>query len=133
MFEKIRVRLTFWLSTLALFNASAFSAFLMSQPELEEVVVTARKKTESLQDVPIQVSALRESSLEEKGINVFEDYLLQLPTVTAGGAGPGARRAGRRRVARAVRLERRERRPPHETRTLSSFPLLLFSSRLFLL
>ena len=74
MFEKIRVRLTFWLSTLALFNASAFSAFLMSQPELEEVVVTARKKTESLQDVPISVSALRESDLEEKGVSVFEDY-----------------------------------------------------------
>ena len=33
--------------------------------------------------------ALRESSLEELGVNVFEDYLLQLPSVTAGGAGPG--------------------------------------------
>ena len=61
----------------------------MAQTELEEVVVTARKKTESLQDVPISVSALRESDLEDKGINVFEDYLLQLPSVTAGGAGPG--------------------------------------------
>ena len=57
--------------------------------EVEEVVVTARKKTESLQDVPLSVSALRESSLEEKGISVFEDYLLQLPSVTAGGSGPG--------------------------------------------
>ncbi len=89
MFEKIRARLTYYLSTLALLNAAAFSGFAMAQAELEEIVVTARKKTESLQDVPISVSALRESDLEDKGINVFEDYLLQLPSVTAGGAGPG--------------------------------------------
>ena len=89
MFKKIRERLTSFLSTFALLNAAAFSGFLMAQAELEEIVVTARKKTESLQDVPISVSALRESDLEEKGINVFEDYLLQLPSVTAGGAGPG--------------------------------------------
>ena len=89
MFEKIRTHFTFCLSTLALLNAAVFTGFLMGQAELEEIVVTARKKTESLQDVPLSVSALRESDLEEKGINVFEDYLLQLPSVTAGGAGPG--------------------------------------------
>ena len=87
MFEKIRERLTYLFTAFALLNLSAFSGFLMA--EVEEVVVTARKKAESLQDVPLSVSALRESSLEEKGINVFEDYLLQLPSVTAGGAGPG--------------------------------------------
>ncbi|MBI80885.1 MAG: TonB-dependent receptor [Gammaproteobacteria bacterium] len=87
MFERIRERLTYLLTAFALLNLSAFSGFLMA--EVEEVVVTARKKAESLQDVPLSVSALRESSLEEKGINVFEDYLLQLPSVTAGGAGPG--------------------------------------------
>ena len=89
MFGKIKEHLTYYFSTLALLNAAAFSGFLMAQAELEEIVVTARKKTESLQDVPISVSALRESDLEDKGINVFEDYLLQLPSVTAGGAGPG--------------------------------------------
>lgn len=89
MFGKIKEHLTYYLSSLALLNAALFSGFAMSQSELEEVVVTARKKTESLQDVPISVSALRESDLEDKGISVFEDYLLQLPSVTAGGAGPG--------------------------------------------
>ena len=89
MFGKIKEHLTYYFSTLALLNAAAFSGFAMAQTELEEVVVTARKKAESLQDVPISVSALRESDLEDKGINVFEDYLLQLPSVTAGGAGPG--------------------------------------------
>ena len=79
------------LSALALVNASVFSGIVgaQSQATVEEIVVTARKKSESLQDVPLSVSALRESDLEEKGINVFEDYLLQLPGVTSGGAGPG--------------------------------------------
>ena len=89
MFGKIREKLTFYLSTLVLLNASAFSGYVLSQAAVEEIVVTARKKAESLQDVPLSVSALRESSLEELGVNVFEDYLLQLPSVTAGGAGPG--------------------------------------------
>ena len=87
MLRIIIEKLRFFLTTFVLVNASAFTGFLMS--EIEEVVVTARKKTESLQDVPLSVSALRESALDEKGISVFEDYLLQLPSVTAGGSGPG--------------------------------------------
>ena len=79
------------LSAVALVNASVYSGIIsaQSQATVEEIVVTARKKSESLQDVPLSVSALRESDLEDKGINVFEDYLLQLPSVTAGGSGPG--------------------------------------------
>ena len=60
-----------------------------AQATIEEIVVTSRKKTESLQDVPLSVSTLTEETLEELGINTFEDYLLQLPGVTAGGSGPG--------------------------------------------
>ena len=89
MFRKIHQKLSFYFSAFILLNASAFSGYVMSQDAVEEIVVTARKKAESLQDVPLSVSALRESSLEELGVNVFEDYLLQLPSVTAGGAGPG--------------------------------------------
>ena len=79
------------LSALALVNASVFSGIVgaQSQATVEEIVVTARKKSESLQDVPLSVSAIREETLEERGVNVFEDYLLQLPGVTAGGSGPG--------------------------------------------
>ena len=60
-----------------------------AQGAIEEIVVTSRKKTENLQDVPVSVSTLTEEMLEERGINTFEDYLLQLPGVTAGGSGPG--------------------------------------------
>jgi outer membrane receptor protein involved in Fe transport len=79
------------ISALAIINASVYSGQLGAQTQAtyEEVVVTARKKEEGLQSVPLSVSALGEETLEEKGINVFEDYLLQLPGVTAGGSGPG--------------------------------------------
>ena len=72
-------------------NTAAFSGIVagQSQATVEEIVVTARKKAEGLQDVPVSVSAITEETLEEKGVNVFEDYLLQLPGVTAGGSGPG--------------------------------------------
>ena len=79
------------LSALALINTAAYSGIVagQSQATVEEIVVTARKKAEGLQDVPLSVSAITEETLEEKGVNVFEDYLLQLPGVTSGGSGPG--------------------------------------------
>jgi iron complex outermembrane receptor protein len=79
------------ISAFAIINASAYSGHIgaQSQATIEEVVVTSRKKAEGLQDVPLSVNALTEESLEQKGINVFEDYLMQLPGVTAGGSGPG--------------------------------------------
>ena len=56
---------------------------------MEEVVVTATKRAESAQDIPVTVDALTNESLEDFGITNFEDYLIQLPGVTAGGSGPG--------------------------------------------
>ncbi len=56
---------------------------------IEEVVITATKREESLQDVPISVNALDSRALDEQNINNFTDYLQALPNVTAGGSGPG--------------------------------------------
>ena len=60
-----------------------------AQNSIEEITVTATKREESLQDVPIAVTALTETALEELGITNFADYVLELPGVTAGGSGPG--------------------------------------------
>ena len=60
-----------------------------AQNSIEEITVTATKREESLQDVPVAVTALSESALEEIGITNFADYVLELPGVTAGGSGPG--------------------------------------------
>jgi iron complex outermembrane receptor protein len=56
---------------------------------VEEVVVTATKRAASTQDIAVAVQALGEQSLNDLGITNFEDYLIQLPGVTAGGSGPG--------------------------------------------
>ena len=89
--DKVGSRSVSALSALAILNAAAFTGYIgaQSQATIEEVVVTSRKRSESLQDVPLSVSAIGEETLEQKGINVFEDYLMQLPGVTAGGSGPG--------------------------------------------
>ena len=57
--------------------------------QIEEVIVTATKRPQSLQDVSVAVSAIQEEALDQLGVSNFEDYLLQLPNVTAGGSGPG--------------------------------------------
>ena len=57
--------------------------------QIEEVIVTATKRPESMQDIPGAVSALQEETLDQLGVSNFEDYLIQMPSVTAGGSGPG--------------------------------------------
>ena len=56
---------------------------------LQAVTVTATKRAESAQSIPVAVTALGEQELEALGVKSFNDYLIQLPGVTAGGAGPG--------------------------------------------
>lgn len=68
--------------------AVAMSSTAHAQLE-DEVIVTATKRAESASDIPIAVSALGEDTLEELNVNIFTDYLLQLPGVSAGGSGPG--------------------------------------------
>lgn len=61
----------------------------LAQAQLEEVIVTATKRSASTQDIPVAVQALGENTLNDMGVTNFEDYLVQLPGVTAGGSGPG--------------------------------------------
>lgn len=75
----------------ALFSlpASAQPAQETEARRLKPVTVTATKRTESAQDIPVAVNALGEQELDQLGIANFSDYLIQLPGVTAGGSGPG--------------------------------------------
>ena len=82
MFKRTKLS-TAVLSVIAASQASAAAG------EIEEVIVTATKREASLQDVPVSVQALTQEALEDYGITNFEDYLIQLPGVTAGGSGPG--------------------------------------------
>lgn len=59
---------------------------------LGEVVVTAQKRTENLQDVPISLESLNTETLEQLNIQNFKDYVQMLPTVSMQaslGAGSG--------------------------------------------
>ncbi|GAB2525189.1 TonB-dependent receptor [Microbulbifer agarilyticus] len=56
---------------------------------LEEVNVTARKRDESLQDVPVSIQALGEQQLQQQGVSNFDDYALLLPSLSYQSAGPG--------------------------------------------
>ena len=58
--------------------------FLISQ-EVEEVIVTANKKAETLQEIPMNISVITESALEERGITNPEDYLRSIAGVSTPG------------------------------------------------
>ena len=57
---------------------------------LEEVVVTAEKRTESLQEVPIAITAFSQKEIEQRGISNVADLLGQIPSV-GGFTAPGSR------------------------------------------
>ena len=60
------------------------SPALMAQEDtfaIEEVVVTAQKRSENLQDVPISIQALGGEALEELNLMNFADYTKMLPSV----------------------------------------------------
>ncbi len=50
--------------------------------ELQEVVVTAEKKSERLQDVPVPVTAISAESLLTSGYERLQDYFSQVPGLT---------------------------------------------------
>jgi outer membrane receptor protein involved in Fe transport len=55
---------------------------------LEEIVVTATRRAERLQDVPIAVQALSAETLQELNVENFDDLIKTLPGVTKSGGGP---------------------------------------------
>ncbi len=57
--------------------------------QLEEIIVTASKRAENLQDVAVSVIALDSATLNEVGITNFDDYVRYQPNLTASGRGPG--------------------------------------------
>ena len=59
-------------ASIALVSQNAFAA-------LEEIVVTATKRAESIQDVPVSVSAISAEQMETLGITDMEDLSLYIP------------------------------------------------------
>ena len=53
-----------------------------SEKPIEEILVTAQRTSESIQDVPIAVSAFNSEALAEKQIDAFSDLSFHVPNVT---------------------------------------------------
>ena len=57
--------------------------------QLSTVTVTAQKRTENLQKVPISMQVLGTEKIEQLHINSFDDYVKYLPSVSYQSAAPG--------------------------------------------
>ena len=72
--------------------SAALGATIIAGPAsaaIEEIIVTASKRAESAQDVPISVQALGGDSLRDLKIETFDKYVEFLPNVVSAGNGPG--------------------------------------------
>jgi outer membrane receptor protein involved in Fe transport len=56
---------------------------------LEEVVVTAQRRTENLQDVPLAIQALSGETLAQLKVATMDEYIKYLPSVSTASVGPG--------------------------------------------
>src|SRR5499427_3063429 len=56
---------------------------------LAEVVVTAQRRTENIQDVPITIQAITGAQLAQLNVTNFDDLIKYTPNVTFSGNGPG--------------------------------------------
>lgn len=68
--------------------ASAFAALYSpllfaqdSKPRLEEVIVTAQKRVESLQEVPISVATVDGDKMDDAGVETLEDITILIPNI----------------------------------------------------
>jgi len=76
----------------AISSVTAPAAFAQSSTNsraLDEIIVTATRRAEGLQDVAISVEAMSGEDLEKLGVSNFEDYVSLLPGVNSTGQAPG--------------------------------------------
>jgi iron complex outermembrane receptor protein len=64
---------------LAIYGSTA----LAQGPMLEEVIVTATKRAESLQEIPVAVTAFSADTIQEAGINDTTDLAIMTPSLNA--------------------------------------------------
>jgi iron complex outermembrane receptor protein len=69
---------------------------------LQEIIVTARKHAEDIQDVAISMTALTGADLDEKGLQGFRDWSHYVPNLTMFEGQSANRRAGPTAVIRGV-------------------------------
>src|SRR6202790_5154577 len=56
---------------------------------LQEIVVTARKREENLQDVPLSIDVFTKKDMQNLGITGFDDFAEKVPSISFISEGPG--------------------------------------------
>lgn len=83
------------LTTIMGVSASATPAFAQSAPQgavaLDDIIVTAQRRAERSQDVPIVISAFSADDIRERGINEPQDLYGNVPSLVVGTQGQGSR------------------------------------------
>jgi len=78
------------LLSIAMLSAGCGTAFAQdTRFGIEEIVVTATRRSESMQDVPIAVQAMTTQTIDELDVSLISDYIKYLPNVSAAVRGPG--------------------------------------------
>ena len=57
--------------------------------QIQEIIVTAQRRSENIQDVPIAIQALTGETLGQLNVTNFDDLVRYLPNVSSSSAGPG--------------------------------------------
>ncbi len=91
-YKQVQRYMAISLAGTGLLSTGIFSAKELAAEELvlEEVVVTAQKRVESIQDVPMSISALSSSAIERKGFTNAGDLIGSVPNMH-GFEAPGSR------------------------------------------
>jgi len=93
MMRAVKGRMTFGVSLLATSMLAgipaAYAAETSAPATVEELVVTASKREENIQDVPAAVTAISTKKLEDLQIDNFDAYVKYLPSVAVQSSAPG--------------------------------------------
>lgn len=90
-----------------IFFASLMTTTALCPPALaqssgeDEIIVTATKRAQSIQDIPLSLQALGEQTLDDHQVSSFDDYVQLLPSVSYQSFGPGQSQVFFRGVASA--------------------------------
>jgi len=86
-------------SLFGLLHAAAAQEATTDTGSLEEIIVTAEKRTENLQNVPVSITAIGNAQLEQLHVENFNDYMQLLPSASVQTLGPGNGRVFMRGIA----------------------------------
>ena len=77
------------LGSTMLVTSPTFAQAAAEETSSDEIIVTAQKREENLQKVPLSIQAIGTEKLDQLQVSDFEDYVKFLPSVTFQTGGPG--------------------------------------------